>query len=292
MRYSFTDQFRDFHAEYSFMLAQSTSRTTMLRPAATTALAVALAVALTVSGRPASGQPSAGNAPLAPFTTVYLSAGTLLLDVSKLNPHFERTDLPVAERPGFFTISDDGFSVGIGGYGAVHGKLTLGGEWNSADLGEEASPSGKTNQLTTSHWMANVGYGVYTSWRVNVVPSIGLGTGTVTLTLKDRDGGPTVPDTQDPTIDEIILSPGALSKVTGSYVIVQPAVAIDFLILRQTTSRMGVTLGLRMASAISPNRTSWKYKGREVFGGPDVGPTGGVIRVALGVGGFRMGDGK
>lgn len=264
------------------MLDLSFLRATTLRPAAVAVLALALGAA----GRPAGGQATGGNPP---FTTVYLSAGTLLLDVSKLNPHFERTDLPAAERPGFFTISDDGFSVGIGGYGAVYGKLTLGGEWNIADLGEEASPSGKTNQLTTSHWMANIGYGVYTSWRVNFVPSIGLGTGTVTLTLKDRDGGPSVPDTQDPTIDEIILSPGALSKVTGSYVIVQPAVAIDFLILRQTTSRIGMTLGLRMASAISPNRTSWKYKGREVFGGPDVGPTGGVVRVVLGIGGFRLG---
>ena len=286
MRYSFSDQFRDFHAEYSFMPDLTIMRSSTRRPTVAT-VATVVALALAAADRPADAQSMAGNPP---FTTAYLSAGTLLMDVSKLNPHFERTDLALADRPGFFTISGDGFSVGVGGYGAVHNRLTLGAEWNSANLGEESSPLGKTNQLTTSHWMGTVGYAIYTSWRVNVVPSLGVGTGTVTLTLKDRAGGTTVSDTQDPTIDEIIASPGALSKVTGSYVIVQPALAVDFLILNQTTSRVGLTLGVRMASAISPNRTTWKYAGREVFGGPDVGPAGGVFRLVLGIGGFRLSD--
>lgn len=117
------------------MLDLSIVRSTTLRPAAASIFALLLGVI----APPANAQAPSGRQPLPPFTTVYLSAGTLLLDVSKLNPHFERTDLPAIERPGFFTISDDGFSIGVGGYDAVHGKLTLGGEWNTADLGEEVT---------------------------------------------------------------------------------------------------------------------------------------------------------
>ena len=256
-----------------------------------TGVMIAVSVMIGASDPAAAGAQSAPrDQPIPPFSAAYLSTGTLLVDVSRLNPHFERLDLAVKERPGFFTISNDAYSVGIGAYGTVMNKLVLGAEWNSADLGEESSPLGKTNRLTTTYWMGTVGYAVFTTWRVNIVPLVGIGPGTATLTLKNRDGGETVPDFQDPTIDEIILSPGRKSTVTGSYIIVQPGLAIDFLMLRQTTNTVGVTLGIRLASAISPNRTTWTYKGRPVFGGPDLGPSGGVVRVIAGIGGFRMGS--
>jgi hypothetical protein len=228
--------------------------------------------------------------PIAPFTTFYLATGTLLMDVSKLNPRFERLDLEEKDRPGFFTISNDGYSVGIGGYGPIMQRFVVGGEWHMADLGQEASPSGKTNQLATKYGMGTFGYAVFTTWRMNIVPFLGLGAGTATLTLKVRGGGPSVPDTLDPTFDEVIMSPGSESSMKGKYVMVQPGIAADFLLLRQETDRIGITLGVRFSSMITPNRTTWTYNGREVFGGPDLGPSGGVMRVTLGVGGFRLGS--
>src|SRR5689334_22528692 len=136
------------------------------------------------------GQPSPT---LAPFSTVFFTTGSLLVDVTKLNPHFERTDIAdQTKRPGFYTISNDAFSVGLGGYGAVLDRFVLGGEWLIADVGEESSPSGKTNSMTTSYFVATAGYAAFTSWRVNVVPSLGLGMGTLNLTLKNRNGGTSV----------------------------------------------------------------------------------------------------
>jgi hypothetical protein len=256
------------------------------------ATARALILAACAAGTTASAQSSQGQGrvePISPFSTFYFTTGTLLMDVSKLNPRFERLDLDPKDRPGFYTISNDGYSIGIGGYGSVMRRLVLGGELHIADLGQEANPSGKTNQLTTNYWMGTLGYAIYTSWRVNVVPFLGIGTGSVKLTLKNRNGGATVPDTQDPTFDEVILSPGSQSVMKGNYVMVQPGLGADVLLLRQETDRIGITLGVRFSSQISPNRTTWKYKGREVFGGPDVGPTGGVVRVVAGIGGFRLG---
>jgi hypothetical protein len=248
------------------------------------------AALIAASGTLGAQNRGARNEPIAPFSTFFFSTGTFLMDVSKLNPRFERLDLEAKDRPGFFTLSNDGYSVGIGGYGAVIQRLVVGGEFHIADLGQEASPSGKTNQLATTYWMGTVGYAVFTTWRVNIVPLLGIGTGTATLTLKSRNGGPTVPDGQDPTFDEVIMSPGSESIMKGNYVMVQPGVSIDALLLRQETDRIGITLGLRLSSMITPNRTTWKYHGREVFGGPDVGPSGGVVRVMVGLGGFRLGS--
>jgi opacity protein-like surface antigen len=211
------------------------------------------------------------------------------MDVTKLNPHFERLDLGASERPGYFTISNDGFSIGGGGYAAVLDRLLVGGEYHFADLGEEASPSGRTNALTTKYVLGTVGYAAFTAWRLNVAPFLGLGVGTAALTLRNRNGGAKVPTDLDPTFDEIVMSPGSRSVLKASYFMVQPGLRVDFLLLPQTDSRIGAVLGLHMSSSLSPNRTTWKYEGRNVFGGPDLGPSGGTFRLVMGLGGFRLG---
>ncbi|MBM4194693.1 MAG: hypothetical protein FJ202_09995 [Gemmatimonadetes bacterium] len=170
----------------------------------------------------------------------------------------------------------------------MYNRLVLGGEFHAADIGSESSPSGKTNELRTSFFMATAGYVALAAWKVNVIPYVGIGPGSATLTLKSRGGGASLPTTQDPTFDEVIAAPGALSKMTGSYVIVQPGLAVDVFLPRDKTSSLALTLGIRFSSPLSPNRTKWKYEGREVFGGPDLGPVGGNVRVVMGIGGFRL----
>lgn len=252
------------------------------------ARALCVMAGVTFGSAVASSQDSVSRPALPAFSNVFLQTGTLLMDVTKLNPHFERLDLDAKDRPGYFTISNDAYSVGFGGYGMVLNRVGLGGEWNSADVGSESSPLGKTNHLTTSYWMGTIGYAAFTTWRVNVMPYVGIGAGTAKLTLSDRNGGSGVSGTRDPTFDEVIQTPGTESTMNGSYVIVQPGVAVDYIVLRDDRSTMGITFGLRLASAISPNRTTWTYSGRTVFGGPDLGPTGGVLRVIVGIGAFRL----
>lgn len=246
-----------------------------------------LALAGMTATIPLVAQPGA-RSPVAPFSSLYVTAGTMQVDVSRLNPHFERTDLLPADRPGFFTISNDAYSIGLGGYGVVQNRIVLGAEYHIADVGEESSPSGKTNQLSTKYWMGTAGYAAWTLWRMNFVPFVGIGAGDLTLTLKSRDGGEPVSGSQNPTFDEVIEQPGSQSTMTGSYMMVQPGIAVDFLILGNDTGSHGLTLGLRFSSMISPNRTRWEYLGRELFGGPDVGPSGGSLRVVLGYGAFRL----
>lgn len=253
------------------------------------ARALAAAVPVLCASTPLRAQGDGGGF-VTPFTAVFVSAGTVLMNVSKLNPRFERSDLLLLnppQRTGFDAISNDGYSIGIGGYTPV-GRVLLGGEWHYSDIGEESSSFGKTNRLQTNYAMATVGYAAFTGWRWTFYPFLGIGAGNVTLTLRDRNGVPQAPLTSDPSFDQIVLSGADVAKLSGSYVMVQPGVGFDYLALRQNQDHVGLVLGLRFSSAISPNRTTWTYGGRSVFGAPDVAPSGVMLRVVFGVGGFRM----
>lgn len=227
---------------------------------------------------------------VAPFSAVFISTGTLLMDVSRLNTRFSRPDLlqlVPPQRTGFDAISGDGYSIGVGGYTPV-GRILLGGEFQYSDLGEESSPAAKTNRLETTYGMATVGYAAWTGWRFTLYPYLGLGAGRVTLTLRTRNTvtPPGLP--ADPTFDEIVLGGADESRVTGTYVMVQPGIGFDYLALRSDQQHVGLVLGIRFSSAITPNRTSWSYAGRSVFGAPDVAPKGAMLRVVFGIGGFTL----
>ncbi len=228
---------------------------------------------------------------VAPFSNVFISVGTFYIDANRLNEHFARSDLLLQvppKRTGFDAIANHGYATGIGGY-FPFGRVLFGGEFQYADLGSESSPTGKTNQLRTTYVLGQVGFAVWTGWRFTLYPILGVGGGNLTLTLKDRTGGASLPASANPTFDDVVLSPGAKSDMTGFYVLVQPGIGFDYLVLRNDKDHVGISLGVRVTTAISPHRTTWKYMGNEVFGGPDAGPTSSSIRLSLGIGGFRLG---
>ncbi len=227
---------------------------------------------------------------ITPFTNVFGTFGSFKLDVSKLNPRFERPDLKLLTPPrvtGFDAQSGNAVEYGVGGYAPV-GRLLLGGEYQYGEGGVETSPQGKTDHLESNMIMASVGYAVMSGWNFTFFPYFGIGAGKLTLTLKNRDGGPTVSSAQNPTFDEVVFSPGMSSVLSGQYVIVQPGLGLDYLLLQDKKSQRGFTLGLRFSTSIKPHRTTWTYQGREVFGGPDAGPLGTSIRLVFGIGGFRF----
>ena len=248
--------------------------------------AIALVVAAVAPARAQTAAPF-----VSPFSNVFISVGTLLMDVSKVNERFSRSDLLLLvppKRTGFDAISNDGYAIGLGGY-FPYGRLLVGGEFQYADLGQESSPVGKTNQIQTKYFIGQVGYALWTGWRFTIYPILGVGAGNLILTLKDRAGGASLPGSANPTFDDVILSPGAQSKMSGFYVLVQPGIGFDYLMLRNSSDHVGISFGARVTTSISPNRTTWKYLGNEVFGGPDAGPTSTSIRLSLGIGGFRIG---
>jgi len=252
-------------------------------------IAAAGALSFAVTASPAPAQDGGGSF-VVPFSSLYLTTGTLLMDVSRLNVRFSRPDLLLLvppQRTGFEAISSDGYSIGIGGSAPV-GRVLLGGEWHYSDLGEESSTAAKTNRLETTYAMATVGYAAWTGWRFTLFPFLGVGAGSLTLTLRSRSTvtPPSLP--LDPTFDEIVLGGADESRITGTYVMVQPGVGFDYLALRSNEQHVGIVLGVRFSSAITPNRTTWKYAGRSVFGAPDTAPKGAMLRLVFGIGGFKL----
>jgi opacity protein-like surface antigen len=272
-------------------LIRTPIRRSLLATARSAGLSAALSVALGGILVAATAGTARAQDGVAPFSAFYGNIGTMLFDVSKLNARFERPDLKLLTPPrttGFDAISNDAVGYGIGGYGPI-GRLLLVGDFQYADVGEEASPSGRTNRLETTYLMATAGYALFTGWKFTLYPYLGIGAGQVSLSLKSRDGGPTVSTSSNPTFDEVVLSPGQSSTIKGSYILVQPGLGFDYLLLRSQKDRLGLTLGIRFSTNLSPNRTTWKYQGREVYGGPDVGPVGTSFRLVFGIGGYRLG---
>ncbi len=265
------------------LVAQLPSRA---RRAAGVATFAALALAPPAPAR-AQGE---SNGFVTPFSTVFISVGKMLMNVGDLNARFARPDLlqlVPPQRTGFDAIADHGYTLGIGGYAPV-GRALFGGEWHYADIGTESSSYGKTNHLETNYAMATVGFAAWTGWRFTLYPFMGIGPGSVKLTLRDRFGVPPSPLTQDPSFDEIVLNNAPESVITGSYLMFQPGLGFDYLALRGDKSHVGWVLGLRFSTAITPHRTTWTYQGRSVYGAPDAAPAGAMLRVMFGVGGFRM----
>lgn len=257
------------------------------RHAAGIATIAAAAVAFATPAR-AQGEPSGF---VAPFSTAFISVGKLLMGVGDLNARFSRADLLLLTPPqhtGYDAIADHGYSIGIGGYTPV-GRALFGGEWHYSDIGTESSSYGKTNHLETNYAMATVGFAAWTGWRFTLYPFVGIGPGSVKLTLQNRFGYPQAPLTQDPSFDEIVLNNAAENVITGTYLIFQPGLGFDYLALRDDNSHRGWVIGLRLSTGVTPHRTIWTYQGRSVYGAPDVAPVGTMLRVVFGIGGFKMG---
>ncbi len=239
----------------------------------------AIAALLSLAGVRARAQDIPVDPPVAPFSNIFVALGTAFTNVDALNVRFDSTRYDV--------IAGHGYSIGIGGY-VPFGRALFGAEYHDADFGSESTAIGRTNKVESRYWMATVGYALYTTWQFNFVGFLGVGMGTTTLNVSDRNGGATVGTSVDPLFNDILNSPGFSSTITGSYMVFQPAVGVDYLMLRTKDSHAGVTFGLRFGTTISPHRTSWSYEGRDVVGAPDAGPVGSFLRLSVGIGGFNF----
>jgi hypothetical protein len=224
-------------------------------------------------------QDAPAGTPVSPFTNVFISLGNSFTNVNALNVRFDSAH--------YDAIAGHGFSIG-GGLYVPYGRALFGGEYHDADFGFESTGTGRTNKMHSGYWMATVGYALFTTWKWNVIGSLGAGMGSTKITVSDRNGGPTAATNVDPLFDDVLKNPGFSSVLTGSYSVFQPAFGADYLMLRSDASHIGVTFGIRIGTTISPHRTAWSYAGRNVVGAPDAGPVGSFLRLTLGIGGFKL----
>lgn len=243
------------------------------RRLALAALVLCASSPLTAQGARGEGVGPGGTFP---YLSVFFSTGGSLTSTRDLNARLDTAK--------FFAVSNDAISYG-GGVRGRWGRMILGGEFAMVDFGEEGDPvRGKTSALRGSHYLMQIGYSWWAGRHLNVYPMLGAGAGTMSVTLSDRNGGGAPPAGVDPTFTEIVMHPNYSSTIVARYLLFEPAIGADWLVLRSVGDRMGLTIGARLGKSSTPNRAAWKLDGAKVVGGPDVGPDGMYGRLTFGIG--------
>ena len=231
-----------------------------------------VAAALVTLGGPLAAQ-GAGSGSGHPFHAVVLTTGMTTMSVDALNARMTPSQ--------FASLSNDAVSYGVGGYYAV-GRALLGAELARATFGEEGLNNGRTDDLSTTHGLATVSYGIVSTEHLSLYPLLGVGLGRIEVALRDRSGAGT--SVTQPTFDEVAQSPGAESQLTGRHLLYSFAGGADYLVTRRGGSA-GVVLGVRTGVLAAPNRTTWSRSGESIIAGPDASPSGPFLRVVVGLGG-------
>ncbi len=242
----------------------------------TVALAILVMCAAPVLAAQGARGEGVGSGGTFPYVSVFFATGGSLTSTGDLNARLDTA--------GFFAVSNDAISYG-GGVRGRWGRMVFGGEFSAIDFGEEGDPvRGKTSALRSRYYLAQVGYATWAGRHLNVYPMLGIGAGSMSLTLADRNGGGTPPTGVDPTFTEIVLHPNYSSLVVANYLLFEPAIGADWLVLRSVGDRLGLSIGARLGKSFAPNRAAWKLHGSKVIGGPDVGPDGMFARFTFGIG--------
>ncbi len=252
--------------------------TNRLSSALTRAAALALGVSLAATPLVAQGARGEGVGPggTFPFASVFFGSGGSVAFTGDLNARLDTAN--------YFAVSNDAISYG-GGARFGFGRMIFGGEFAMTDFGEEGDPTaGRTSALKSQFYLAQVGYTWWAGRHLNVYPMVGLGAGRMAVTLSDRNGGGAPPSGVDPSFTDVVLHPNYSSRLDATYLLFEPAVGADWLVLRSVGDRFGLTFGARTGRKIAPNRAAWKLDGRKVIGGPDVGPDGMWLRLTAGIG--------
>ena len=236
-------------------------------------LAASAASPLTAQGARGEGVGPGGTFP---FVSAFFATGGSLSSTGDLNTRLDTA--------GYFAVSNDAISYG-GGVRGRWGRMIFGGEFAATDFGEEGDPAkGKTSALRSRFYLSQVGYSLFAGRHLNIYPMLGIGAGAMSLTLSDRNGGGKPPAGVDPTFTDVVLHPDYSSLLTANYLMFEPGIGADWLVLRSVGDRLGLTMGARLGKSMTPNRAAWKLDGTKVVGGPDVGPAGFFARLTFGVG--------
>ena len=215
-----------------------------------------------------------------PFANFYVAAGQAKFDVTGINSRLNINN-------GFFALSGDGYTTGLGFYIPV-GGIMAGLEYDLLDMGYESTPAGKTDVLKANMLQGRVSFRLLSTWDVTLHGDLQLGVGTVSAKFRDRAGGASLAPATNPTWDEILLKPGAESEMRGTFYTVAPGMGLDYIFLKDAKSQRGFTVGVQFATSLAPHRTAWTYGGRDVFGAPDGAPVSTQVRITVGYGGFAL----
>lgn len=225
------------------------------------------AVATSIMPRMALSQPSPPPAPVEHRGGLHL--GYLQLDLGDLNRALNSAGYPSLDE-GFFTI-------GGGGY-EVRDRFVGGGEFHGV-LGKQKNTAGGTYTLsaTGAFGLLRGGYLVHRSSRLDVFPMLGVGLGTMSLKIAQRNAL---------TFGEVLADPGRSATLTNVSFLLDASVHLDWRFhvrQREPNRDGGVVVGVQGGYALSPWTSRWKLDDlNSVAGGPPIRLRGPYVRVSVG----------
>jgi hypothetical protein len=240
------------------------------------ALAILVTCATPTLGAQGARGEGVGAGGTFPYSSLFVATGGTLVVVDEVNGRLG--------KHGYFAVSNDAIAFG-GGLRMGYGRAIYGLEYTAADHGEEGNPvNGRTAQVTHKTALLQAGYAFYAGRHLNAFAMLGAGVNHVTLLVGDRSGTRALPAGVQPTFEEVLQAPGPSASLRGFNLTFEPAVGMDWLVLRSVADRVGLTLGARVGIRSAPNRTTWQLDGEKVVGGPWLKPTGKYFRVTAGIG--------
>lgn len=222
-----------------------------------------------------AAQENAHSRPRA-FHALVLTTGATRMKVDGLNG--------VLTNARYAGLSNDGISYG----GSAHygyGRAMIGADLARTTFGEEGLSNGRSDDLNSMQLLATASYALVSTGRMNVFPTLGVGTGRFDVTLRDRSASGGTMTTTEPTFEEVAMNPGSATTISGNHLLYNVGGGADYLITRGAGDAMGIVFGVRAGILMAPNRTTWSTNGRSVIAGPDASAGGPFLRIVVGVGG-------
>jgi hypothetical protein len=199
----------------------------------------------------------------------YFIVGSASPDMDALNKRLETA--------GYSKLSRNFTTYGLGGH-AIVDKWVIGGELVGFP---ETSASNATyaTKLSGGYLLVNLGYEVYKKPSLRVYPQVGLGSGSLTLTVNDNSTA---------TFDQTLASPPRGTSMHVNSMILNLALAADGIISPPASGKGGFfVFGFRAGYLITLFQDDWRNSQGAIAGGPSGGFTGPYVEIVLGGGFFN-----
>ena len=184
--------------------------------------------------------------------------GLLMPEVSEINKHFRNHQ--VSELSGNL--------IGMGGGGfAIVDRVLVGG--NGYVVKETAESDSVYSELSISAGTFKLGYSIIAGHYFNGLLNIGFGRANYTLGLR-----PIMADVQ---FDSLLSDPGRYVDLTAGHFLLNPEAMFIFSI--PVKSFAFFHIGISGGANINVFNPEWKYDGKKVFDGPEIGTVTPVLNV-------------
>lgn len=201
----------------------------------------------------------------------YFETGITYFDYSDINKLFKNAGFPELTTPSI--------SMGGGGH-ALIANFIVGGEGHGY-----FGAISQNDQYKVSHGggygFFNVGYLLMNTPTTKLYPMVGLGGGSVTVSITDRNQ---IPD----SFDQILLNPARQSHIyTGGFTM-NFSLSSDFFVAGQRTEQVsgGFFVGIRAGYTLQLSGNNWYLDEQILSDSPNSGMSGPYVRLTIGGGGI------